>query len=131
MSIGKARSANASVTAQSLTGMRSGRSGRPSIATAGAISATLVVHETIPPNPSSTIDNAVIRRKFSKPPRPSSTEPTPITGSPPANAAVTPPSTSSTHSQRGMVGNTPRGMRASLAAITMSSATAAIGTQPG
>ena len=63
---------SASATAHSSTGIRSRRSGRPSVATAGATSATLVVHDTIPPSPSSTIDSAVIRRKFSSPPSPTS-----------------------------------------------------------
>ena len=68
ISIGNARNANASATAQSSTGIRSSRSGRPNVATAGAISATFVVHDTIAPSPSSTIDNAVMRRKLNSPP---------------------------------------------------------------
>ena len=71
ISIGKARSASASVAAHSSMGIRRSRSGRPKVATAGAISATLVVHDTIAPSPSKTIDSAVIRRKFSSPPSPS------------------------------------------------------------
>ena len=39
-------------------------------ATAGAMSATLVVHDTSPPSAKSTKDSTVIRRKFSSPPSP-------------------------------------------------------------
>ena len=101
------------------------------MATAGATSATLVVHDTIAPRPSSTMDSAVTRRKYSNPPSPTSTEPSESTGLPPPSAAVSAPSANSTHSTRGIVGSTPRGIRASIAATAISSATAPIGTQPG
>jgi len=84
------------------------RSGRPNVATAGAISATLVVHDTIAPRPSSTIDTAVMRRNASRPPNARCTEPISMTGLPPENVAVRPPRKISTQSQCGIDGNAPR-----------------------
>ncbi len=75
MSIGKVRSASAKATDQSSTGIRRTRSGLPKAATAGAIWATLVVHDTSAPRPSSTTVSAVARRKSSSPPSPSDAVP--------------------------------------------------------
>ena len=131
ISIGKARNANANATAQSSTGIRNGRSGRPNFATAGAISATLVVHDTSAPRPSRTIDSTVIRRKLSSPPKPMLTDPTVITGSPPAKVAVTPPRSNRIHNHAGTDGRAPRVTPASRAVTSTSTATNAIGIQPG
>ena len=54
-----------------------------------------------------------------------------MTGLPPANVAVTPPRISRIHSQRGIDGSAPRGIRASHAAVSSRAATIPIGTQPG
>ena len=97
----------------------------------GAISATLVVHDTIAPRPSSTTDSAVNRRKSNRPPRPSVTVPTWISGLPPASAAVTPTMASRIHSQRGTDGSAPRGICAIHAPASTSAATSPIVTHPG
>jgi len=127
----RAQNANANATAQSSMGKRSHFSGRPKVATAGAISETLVVQDTKPPNSSSTIDSTVIRKKFSRPPKPSCTEPIVTSGLPPAKAAVIPPTSASTHSQTGIDGRTARGTRAIRQATKISRATSPMGTQPG
>ena len=83
------------------------------------------------PKPSRTIDNAVMRKKLNSPPSPTWTEPKSITGLPPAKVAVRPPKNSKIQSQPGIEGSTPRGIRAMRAAMITSTATAAMGTQPG
>ena len=54
-----------------------------------------------------------------------------MTGLPPANVAVRPPRNSRTHSQPGIDGSMPRGIRAISAAVNTRAATAPMGTQPG
>jgi hypothetical protein len=111
--------------------MRNRRSPRPKVATAGAISATFVVHDTSAPIPSITADSAVNRRNSNRPPRPIVTVPTWICGLPPANVAVIPTITSRAGSQRGNDGSAPRGIRASHTPAASNAAISPIVTHPG
>ena len=115
---------SASATAQSSTGIRSGRSGRPSVATAGAISATLVVHDTMRAEPEQHDRQRGDAQEVEQPTQ-SECRPSPrsMTGLPPANVAVAPPRNSKNHSQRGIDGSAPRGIRASRAVVSTSAAT--------
>ena len=131
ISIGKARNASANATAQSSTGMRSLRNGRPSVATAGATSATLVVHDTSALSAIRTSDSAVKRRNFSRPPTARSADHRCSTGSPPPRVAVTQPSRTSSHNHHGTDGTAPRGIRASHTVTATSAAVRAIAAQPG
>ena len=54
-----------------------------------------------------------------------------MNGAPPANDAVIPPMSTSSQRKTGIEGSTLRGMRAIRMATAISSATNAIGTQPG
>ncbi len=129
--MGNERNASAVATAQSSTGMRSTLNGRPNVAMAGAMSETFVVHDTNMHRPSSVTASKVMRVKFNSPPRPSSTEPTVISGLPAPRAAVSAPKANSSHNHHGMVGSTPRLMRANRSATSTSTPAPRMGTQPG
>ena len=118
ISIGKARSASASATAQSSTGSRSSRSGLPSLATAGATSATLVVHDTSAAEPEQHDRQHGDLQELEQPAEPEVHRADGRgAGCRRRTTRSAPPRNSRIHNQRGTDGSTPRGMRA-IRAVT-------------
>ena len=106
-------------------GSAAAAAGGPMSATAGAISATLVVHDTMRAEPQQHDRQRGDAQEVEQPAEPDLDRAKSMTGLPPANVAVAPPRNSRIHSQRGIDGSAPRGMRAIRAAVSTRAATSA------